>query len=838
MTATAMVMVRDLAAAGWPGGFTAAADDPATVTAMVMVGDLLASDWRPDLHPRDRHGRWAHKDAIPGLPGPAGHVSALTPDPVLGDRAVALFRNAREDNVRQPLADAVKAYKAGHPYTAQDHLDVARQHAQENGRPLMAVEIGNLRRDMGAKHGQAFRKRTLPKGEIPPAPPSLPGRPATAPGFKPDKHIREMLHIRMDQVHGTKARNQAMHALWAYDDGHIDQAMDRLGEAARSEDAAGHTELATGLFSLANQMWDKHLASPAFYSPRPSKTMPGSGGIEVGQVKGDKWAFVRTPKAGDWVTDAHGDQGTVFGVSGDKKWVAVQFSHTEAGGFGRREIIHIPTGEARQVWYAKSETPGEGQDWIRVKAGGVPLGETGAKPAGHATTPLGSDKVEALVQVMEGMSVEHAHAGPDLKPYLNGVDDALNSGRYTDAANGLSAAIAKADSLGFHPAAVRMREMRAKLSAAGLAGPKPGRLVTVPRDTPPETSWEPGTTGTRPVGRLGGTGFVFDRAPRTGDPVADNWGTPGKVAGVSGGPPGQPHFVAIEYEDGRHQVVRMQTGKPTSGKVFDTWFTGQEHPDQDALWRAITAGREPGAKPPPEPKGPPAPPPKPGTAPAELAKDVTTGPSDEWQGALGAQARTTFVQFPDGDKGVHKKFFDWDDGSSAEDMASAEYLSAQVAEAVGAKAPPVIRGKDSNEVWMGFVDGQVAETYLDEQGIDPWNPPTAMFSNDAGYRIGLLDYLDDNNDRHMENYMFTPAGEPVAIDNSSTWGIEAGGQTGPFRDALGQALAAGDNPFDAAALAAIKKRIDALEPQFKAAGHDDWWKQAEKRLADVKAGHL
>lgn len=176
----------------------------------------------------------------------------------------------------------------------------------------------------------------------------------------------------------------------------------------------------------------------------------------------------------------------------------------------------------------------------------------------------------------------------------------------------------------------------------------------------------------------------------------------------------------------------------------------------------------------------------------------------------GIQGSVEIVTLSDGTKVVHKQY-----NSGYEDMADADVLTSKISQVVGAGAPPVAEmgGPGSGEIVMGFVDGEMAEDYPDYGEL--YNTP-------QGEKIGLLDYLDGNGDRHDENWMVTPDDIPVPIDNG---GFLFGNDTSSdFWDGY---------KGDQAEYDQINEGLVSLEPEFARMGHLTWYRDMMSRWMDV-----
>lgn len=192
----------------------------------------------------------------------------------------------------------------------------------------------------------------------------------------------------------------------------------------------------------------------------------------------------------------------------------------------------------------------------------------------------------------------------------------------------------------------------------------------------------------------------------------------------------------------------------------------------------------------------------------------------------GIQGSVEIVTLPSGEKVVHKKYV-----PGYEYMADADELSYRVSEAVGAGAPPVARPKDGEdgEIVMGFVPGVMAERYAEEQageqGTDSDDIESELEQSPEGERIGLLDYLIANTDRHDQNWMVTPDGEPVPIDMSSAFSEYSSSTTSDFWNGVTDIP---QSEYDQ-----ITEALTGLEPEFRRLGRYTWYEQMMGRWNDI-----
>jgi hypothetical protein len=190
----------------------------------------------------------------------------------------------------------------------------------------------------------------------------------------------------------------------------------------------------------------------------------------------------------------------------------------------------------------------------------------------------------------------------------------------------------------------------------------------------------------------------------------------------------------------------------------------------------------------------------------------------------GVQGNVDIVTLPNGEKVVHKIYH-----SGYEEMADTDELAYYVAQAIGAPSPPIARvsGGDPAEEVMGFVPGTTAARYLGDQGYEALGELT---QSEDGQKIGLLDFLIQNPDRHTSNWMVTPSGSPVAIDNSSGF-IYAG-------DGAASTTFWNEEPSNIPQDYANKIRAELakLEPQFERLGHQMWYSDMMERAGELGPG--
>lgn len=160
-------------------------------------------------------------------------------------------------------------------------------------------------------------------------------------------------------------------------------------------------------------------------------------------------------------------------------------------------------------------------------------------------------------------------------------------------------------------------------------------------------------------------------------------------------------------------------------------------------------------------------------------------------------------------------------------QADAEELAAKVADVLAVRAPAV-RRISADEVEMEFMPGRSG---MDEFGAIA---PKSITEAPENARIGLLDYLTNNADRHTGNWMVDDDGAVYPIDHGlafqSNIGILA---YGPFSLAHGFSIGTPKN-VTVADLQQIRSGLEGLRSDFAAAGRAEWFDGMMSRLDDVE----
>lgn len=147
----------------------------------------------------------------------------------------------------------------------------------------------------------------------------------------------------------------------------------------------------------------------------------------------------------------------------------------------------------------------------------------------------------------------------------------------------------------------------------------------------------------------------------------------------------------------------------------------------------------------------------------DLLDLVTSSEPTKSTGLTGGQtAQVRLLVYPgDGEpkRVVHKKM-EWED--DAESMAASEVVVARIGAALGARVPvTVLDPDDPGAVYMEHLLGDPAWV-AEGHGVDT----DALHNTEQGRRLGLLDLLISNQDRHSGNWLVAAQGEVAGIDHS------------------------------------------------------------------------
>lgn len=197
---------------------------------------------------------------------------------------------------------------------------------------------------------------------------------------------------------------------------------------------------------------------------------------------------------------------------------------------------------------------------------------------------------------------------------------------------------------------------------------------------------------------------------------------------------------------------------------------------------------------------------------------------------------------------------------------SAEVAASLVGQTVGVPAPTVIRDPDRPQraVYMQYAVGDLAEHRGDiSSGFFP-HPDVA--DSDDGVRLGLMDALIGNTDRHPGNWVWSGRGRIIPIDHGESFELNSrydnngeilppngrhAGFTPPFVDWSGPAGGRGapavpsrgpgwqaSNPLHRDDVKVLRKRLKELRPAFLEMGFGQEHDQMMQRFeAIAKRAH-
>jgi len=227
-------------------------------------------------------------------------------------------------------------------------------------------------------------------------------------------------------------------------------------------------------------------------------------------------------------------------------------------------------------------------------------------------------------------------------------------------------------------------------------------------------------------------------------------------------------------------------------------------------------------------------------------------------GASGATVER--VEFADGSMAVAKTYAGFEPSRfTVKHQADAEHLSSLLARALGVSSPGVYR-REFGETWQEYVPHPSAdEVRMSLMGdVDEVERLYRRASrSDAGRRLGLLDLMTLNFDRHEGNWLVGDHGRPVAIDHQFSFDPDLvdreafayAAVRSPFTDrymdrTFGPIGANGlnayewneSNPLTRDDVDELRRRLEALRPDFAHRGRENWLNYA-LRILDALEPH-
>lgn len=238
---------------------------------------------------------------------------------------------------------------------------------------------------------------------------------------------------------------------------------------------------------------------------------------------------------------------------------------------------------------------------------------------------------------------------------------------------------------------------------------------------------------------------------------------------------------------------------------------------------------------------------------AALRSSVDAGAYDEQILAQGAMGETRRFELADGTSAVYKRQTrDWDRGWdypvwTKQDQTDAEELSAITADALGVRAPAIVRDSDT-EIYMELMPGVIGESRWPNRS----GAPKRVAVGQQGIRMGLLDTLIENTDRHGGNYLVDEDENLHAIDHGLAFSktyqklpdgtvqrapVDRVKATGEF--ALENFVSPSgnlyDNPLTPADGEKLKRAMADLRQRFVDAGRLGWWESMNERALHIAA---
>lgn len=268
-------------------------------------------------------------------------------------------------------------------------------------------------------------------------------------------------------------------------------------------------------------------------------------------------------------------------------------------------------------------------------------------------------------------------------------------------------------------------------------------------------------------------------------------------------------------EDGLVDIVSFEEAFPARAKLIEKWLNIK--PVEKAATKAAVKATE-------------------SEALLERYKSVV---SRERMGVESMNYNVEVVSFKDGGDAVYKSVI-----GKAE--ADAEELAVLVARAVNARVPTVARISDE-ELLFEKVEGHTAV----DLGVDLYERAVA---SDEGHKLGILDLLIANRDRHRANWMVGKDGEPIGIDHGLTFvytkfdsklGEIDVEPASSFSESLVRTEAGSGYLRDHAIVGykanrltkqdaeVMLRNLTALRNDFVRLGHEDWYEQMLVRANKV-----
>lgn len=159
-----------------------------------------------------------------------------------------------------------------------------------------------------------------------------------------------------------------------------------------------------------------------------------------------------------------------------------------------------------------------------------------------------------------------------------------------------------------------------------------------------------------------------------------------------------------------------------------------------------------------------------------------------------------------------------------------EILSNRLANALGIKEVQMGSLGDGRTVVMDVVDGDMAYKANRDKRRDILSN---IYDYDNAWRMGILDFLIVNSDRHDGNWFINKEGQPVPIDHGNAQFDPRQRILSSFADTLLRDLNRGAAPITSAQLLRLKGNIQALRGEFVSAGRVDYYDSVMSRMDNL-----
>lgn len=217
-------------------------------------------------------------------------------------------------------------------------------------------------------------------------------------------------------------------------------------------------------------------------------------------------------------------------------------------------------------------------------------------------------------------------------------------------------------------------------------------------------------------------------------------------------------------------------------------------------------------------------------------------------GQVGINRKLTLA---DGTELFEKVSKDWGPVKGKQ-STDAEQLASLMGQAIGAPVLPTLRPKSTTIYTPWVRNAKIGNEIFEEGRMNPKDQATWDRIKDSkeAKLLGLLDMLMGNGDRHSGNWVVGEDGKLVGLDNGMGWAF-MGGPTnpGPGRGAkpwdlfgaladqgrfLRRHIGKSDIDFSLSDIEEIRKRMEALRPQFKHLNREEWLDFSLEMLKEVR----